>query len=303
MTGESSVTVGLEEASAEGERHRFSHEAMATVFEVHCVHEDAGYARQAAQAAFDLVDRLEQQMSRFIANSDVARVNGLAAGQSARVSPATMECLGIARHLFELTGGAFDVSIGSGLEGLELDPDAFAVHARRDGVRLDLGGIGKGYAVDRVAELLDEWELHHTLVHGGFSSVVALEPPPGRDGWPLTLSEPGGSRVLARLSARRQALSASGTRKGDHIVDPRTGRTAPKRATWVSIPRGPDPAGSPAAVADALTTAFMVLTEQEIADLCHDGPGLTAWLLLEPLEGGEAGPRLVHLAGPPRDGS
>ncbi|HXK12830.1 MAG TPA: FAD:protein FMN transferase [Vicinamibacteria bacterium] len=298
MKAEEPAPVHFGFGEAEGARQRFSHEAMATVFEVRCAHSDAAYARQAAQAAFDLVDRLEQEMSRFIANSDVSRVNGLGSGEAARVSPTTMECLGIARHLFDLTGGAFDVSIGSGLESLELDRETFTVHARRGGVRLDLGGIGKGYAVDRVAELLGEWEVGRAVVHGGFSSVVALEAPLGQDGWPLTLSEPAGGRVLVRLSARRRALSASGTRKGAHILDPRTGRPVPARAAWTSVPLGADPGASPAAVADGLSTAFMVLTEPEVADLCRDGPGLEAWLLREPLEreGGE--PRLVHLGGP-----
>ena len=82
------------------------------------------YASQAAQAAFDLVDRLEAELSRFISNSDIGRINHLAPGDETRVSPlTTMECLVIARHMFELTGGAFDVSIGTGLPSLELDVD------------------------------------------------------------------------------------------------------------------------------------------------------------------------------------
>ena len=221
------ATLALGETGPERDAHRFSHAAMATVFEVHCVHADVRYARQAAQAAFYLVDRLELELSRFIANSDIARINDLAAGRSTRVSPWTMECLENARRLYSLTGQAFDISIGSGFDRLELIPDEFAVHARAGGARLDLGGIGKGYAVDRMAEVLEEWEIPHALVHGGFSSVLALEAPPERDGWPLTLSAPGPGEdlVLARVKARRRALSASGVRKGDHILDPRTGRS------------------------------------------------------------------------------
>ena len=102
---------------------RFSHEAMATVYEVYAAHADQQYAAQAAQAAFDLVDRLERELSRFLPNSDITRINHLAAGESTRVAATTLECLGIARHMFELTGGAFDVSIGTGLPSLELDAD------------------------------------------------------------------------------------------------------------------------------------------------------------------------------------
>jgi thiamine biosynthesis lipoprotein len=262
--------------------HRFSHEAMATVFEVRCAHDALGYARQAAHAAFELVDRLEQELSRFIANSDVSRINQLSAGQATRVSSSTLECLEIARRAYDLTRGAFDVSVGSGLAGLELDPDGFFVHARASGIRLDLGGIGKGYALDRVAELLEEWDVRKALVHGGFSSVLALEPPPDGDGWPLTLSapEPLEPRVLHRISARQQALSASGTRKGDHILDPRTGRPVRKRAVWVAVGgREAGGAESPAARAEALSTAFMVLPREEAADLCRQCPGVEAWLV------------------------
>jgi FAD:protein FMN transferase len=260
--------------------HRFSHEAMATLFEIRCAHPDLGYARQAAQAAFELVDQLEQRMSRFIANSDVARINGLAAGQGTPVSPATFECLEIARRMYDLTHGAFDVSIGSGLDGLDLNPDGFVVNARAPGVRLDLGGVGKGYAVDRVAELLEEWGVRRALVHGGFSSVLALEAPPDRDGWPLTLTapEPGEPRILAQISARQKALSASGTRKGDHIVDPHSGRPVRDRAVWVAVGgREEGKSGSPAAVAECLSTAFMVLPREEITDLRRSLAGVEAW--------------------------
>lgn len=259
--------------------HRFSREAMATLFEIHCVHADAAYAGQAAHEAFDLVDRLEQHLSRFVGNSDVSRINGLAAGQAVPVSPSTMACLGIARRMYDLTGGAFDVSIGSGLRDLELVPDEFVVHAGRDGVRLDLGGIGKGYAVDRMAELLEDWGVRQALLHGGFSSVLALEAPPDREGWPLTLSSPGGDgAVLARLSASRIALSASGRRKGSHVRDPRTGEAAGGRAAWVALPRAGEGREDAAAVAEALSTAFMVLSAEEVAALQRRWPGLEAWV-------------------------
>jgi thiamine biosynthesis lipoprotein len=297
-----------------GDVRRFAHEAMATVFEVYAVHADAGYAAQAAQAAFDLVDRLERELSRFVPNSDIARVNDLRAGERTAVAPTTLECLVIARHVFELTGGAFDPSIGTGLTSLELDADEVSVRAERGGVRLDLGAIGKGYAVDLMAEVLEEWGLDQAVVHGGFSSMLALNAPAGADGWPLTLSDPrSSSRVLARLSVCQAALGASGLRKGEHIIDPRTGIPARGRlAAWVVVPRPPAastdlpaPAGqdlSPSApagqassgeapagparlaacaVTDALTTAFMLLGLEEIEALCSATPGLEAWLLAD----------------------
>ena len=261
--------------------HRSSHAAMATLFEVRCVHADPAYASQAAQAAWDVVDRIEQEQSRFVGNSDVSRINRLSAGESTRVSASTMECLEIARRMHELTGGAFDISLGSGLQGLELVPDDFTVVARTDGIRLDLGGIGKGYAVDRVAELLEEWGIPRALIHGGWSSVLALEPPPDALGWTLTLSAPDAAerRVLVRLSARQRALSASGTRKGDHILDPRTGAPVPRRAAWVAVGRGRELGRSPAALAETLSTAYMVLTAEAAAHLAERCPGIEAWVV------------------------
>jgi thiamine biosynthesis lipoprotein len=281
---------------------------MATVFEVHAAHPDARYAEQAAHAAFELADRLERELSRFLPNSDIGRINRLAAGDRTRVGSSAMECLVIARHMFELTGGAFDVSIGSGLRSLEFDQDACVVSATESGTGIDLGGIGKGYAVDLMAELLEEWGLEAAFVNGGFSSVLALEPPAGGEGWPLTLSDPGNaSRVLARFSARQTALGASGVRKSGHILDPRTGQPASgRRAAWVTVPRPTpgtaDSAGTPpraAAVADALATAFMLMHPDEIQALCERSPGLEAWILPAVDDGqGEPAP-LARFGGPP----
>ena len=102
---------------------------MNTVFEVHVAHADARYAAEGAQAAFALVDRLEGELSRFRPNSDITRLNHLAAGERARVGEAALECLLIARHVYDLTGGAFDIAIGTGLPSLEIDADAFEVRA------------------------------------------------------------------------------------------------------------------------------------------------------------------------------
>lgn len=301
--------IGFVAAGALGGVRRFSHDAMATVFEVHCVHPDQRYAAQAAQAAFDLADRLERELSRFIHNSDITRISQLAKGESARVSPSTLECLLIARHMFELTGGAFDVAIGTGLPSLDLDPDDCVVRATEAGVQIDLGGIGKGYAVDRMAELLEEWGVRAALVHGGFSSILALEPPPERDGWPLTISHPAApSRVLARVSARQTAIGASGVRKGDHIVDPRNGEPVRGRlATWVVLPRphtssadaaDDAPRLAAAAVTDALTTAFMLLSPAEIDALCWQSPGLEAWILPDSASASAGDSEAQHFAFP-----
>ena len=269
------------------------HAAMATVFEIRCASPDERQARQAARAAFDLVDRLEQELSRFIDNSDISRINHLSSGESTVVGYDAMQCLQLASLMHAETGGAFDVAIGTGFEQLQLFPAESAVLACADNVRLDLGAIGKGYAVDRVAELLEEWEIDQVLIDAGLSSVLALEPPPGREAWSLTLSEPGDTGVvLAHLAARQRALGASGIQKKDHILNPRDQTPVRARsASWVSAPRAlladisrrAGVEASPTATADALSTAFMIADADEIDAYCGRHPGLEAWILQDAL--------------------
>jgi len=305
--------IAVDKVSAYSGLLRFAHGAMATTFEIYCFCDDETYARQAAGAAFNLIDRLELELSRFVENSDIARINDLSAGESVRVSPWTMECLLIARMAYQETGGAFDISVGSGFDNLELDSGNFLVTARTDGVQLDLGGIGKGYAVDRVAELLTEWEIQSALVHGGQSSVLAMDPPANSSGWSLSLSIPRQKKdaTLTTLSASRQAFSGSGIQKNDHILDPRTmGPVRSRAAAWAGGSlevlsdfcraagiRNPEDTGwsrSPAAVAEGLSTAMMILSHGEIEDCCLKHPGLEVWLLdIDSLQA-ENPPLFVH---------
>jgi len=142
-------------------------------------------------------------------------------------------------------------------------------------LKIDLGGVGKGYAVDRMAELLRQWSIDRALVHGGFSSVLALDGPNGAEGWPITLSKPYGRRqAIARFFLRAKALSASGLQKGRHIIDPRT--AGPVEGTVAAWSCAPD-----AATADALSTAFMVMTVEEIKRYCSDHPGVLALVILK----------------------
>jgi FAD:protein FMN transferase len=229
---------------AEAMSHRFAHQAMATEFEIFCEHAEHDYAQQAAWAAFDLLDRLEGDLSRFIENSDISRINSISRGESLRVSRWTMDCLQIARQAFDETNGAFDISLGTGFASLELVAAESTVRARVDGPRLDLGGIGKGYAVDRMVDVLREWEIEAALVHGGHSSVRAMD-----GDWPVTIDG-----QLVRLT--RQVLSASGIQKKDHIVDPRSGEPVRDRTpVWVQMPAQGE---FPCAVAETWSTALMV---------------------------------------------
>ncbi|MBP7050415.1 MAG: FAD:protein FMN transferase [Phycisphaerae bacterium] len=281
--------------------HRFSHQAMATTFEVRVQHEDRTYAQQAAAAAFDEVDRIEGVLSRYLESSDVTQINHLPAGTPVHIALDTFECLRISAEMHSQTGGAFDVTVGflidcwrdeekrprtpsaeelqfaldhTGTDLILLDEPTCAVALLASPLRIDLGGVGKGYAVDRMAEMLKEWDIDRALIHGGFSSVLAIEPPVGMEGWPVTLSHPRDrSRTLARLSLSHGSVSGSGVEKGQHIIDPRTGRPVEgKLATWSVAPD--------AACADALSTAFMVMTAAEVADYCRDHSDVRGLLIL-----------------------
>ncbi len=267
--------------------YRFEHPAMATVFEVIVAHPDRVYAEQAADAAFEELDRIEEEFSRYLENSDISRINNADVGQRIRVGLDTFECLQIALRMERETRGAFDIAVSAGSfenhansEEAATDSSPFllnkskrTIELTRKGVRLDLGGIGKGYAVDRMGELLRDWEVDSALIHGGQSSVLALEAPTGEKGWPVTLTNPFGKHeIFDRLDLLNCAMGASGLRKGPHILDPRTGTVLEqKRAVWVCA--------SSATVADALSTASMVMTLQEIDQYCKNRHKISALIV------------------------
>jgi thiamine biosynthesis lipoprotein len=281
---------------------RFSHEAMATTFEIIVVYEDERYARQAAAAAFNEVDRLEGELSRFVENSDISRINNLLSNEPLLLGLDAFECLRTSARLYAETNGAFDITIGSllkcwrnkdgsrrtpsedeielarqhtGTYLLELDETELTIKLPAGPVQVDLGGVGKGYAVDRAGELLREWSIDSALISGGYSSVLALDAPPGTKGWPLTLSDPADRKqILARPCLRGGALSGSGVQKGGHIISPRTGRPVEgKLAAWSSAPD--------AATADALSTAFMIMSPDEIKRHCTLHPERLAMVIMQ----------------------
>ena len=280
----------------------FSHEAMATTFELLIVHEDERYAGQAAVAAFNEVDRLELELSRFLENSDITRINNLPANQPLQLGLDTFECLKVAQRVYAETNGAFDITIGTllkcwrnddgsprkpspkeidiarmhtGMNLLQLNEAEHTIMLSASPVQIDLGGVGKGYAVDRVAELLREWCIDVALISGGYSSVLAMDAPPGKNGWPLTMTNPAGDKeILARPFLKNGALSGSGVQKGGHIIDPRTAQAVKGRcAAWSSAPD--------AATADALSTAFMIMDLDEIEKYCSKHPETLAMVIIK----------------------
>lgn len=258
-----------------GTVHR--HEAMATTFEITIAGQEEAYARQAARAAFRELDRLEGELSRFVESSDIARASRLEAGGAIVIGEDAMECLLIAAEIAQETGRAFDPAYGSergpdladDAPAFTLDPPAHMLTARASRLRLDLGAVGKGYALDRLAGVLGDWGVDSACLNSGGSTALALDGPPSRAGWPVGLGEGDARRELALA---RNALSGSGIAvKGSHLIDPRTQGTAARALrAWASSPS--------AAVADALSTAFFVMGDAEVAAFCTSHPDVGAAL-------------------------
>lgn len=292
--------------SSEGPIHRFAGEGMGTVFEVVVAGQEADYAAQASQAVFREIERLESLFSRFNATSEVGQLNRLLPEDSLSISVETYECLQSAETVRRETGGAFDVNFRksagySDRKSFDLTAtDAgFRVRVHRPllrrapaGLDLDLGAIGKGFALDRSASILIDWGVERFLIHGGTSTALAAGSAPGlsagETGWPVGV---GGGWELAEIPKRvllcNRALSGSGTEvKGRHIVDSRTGGRAEAHvAAWVCHPS--------AALADALSTAFMAMTERKVRRYCQNHPDVWALLITPKRKARMFNPQLI----------
>lgn len=283
---------------------RFAHFSMGTTFELLIAGEEEKYARQASLAVFAEIDRIKDLFSRFDPSSEIGQINRLRSGQSMRIGLETYDCLKTALWVQSQTHGAFDVNVGALIkyrknaapEGGQPSADILnrlylsrtrrgysvkfhSAKGKKDTatLALDLGGIGKGYALDRTLDVLSDWGIERALVHGGTSTAIAKGTPSSGlgkiKGWPVGV---GGDwrcpKAPRKFFLKDRALSGSGTEvKGDHIVDPRTGKSARGHlAAWVSHPS--------AAVADALSTAFMVMGPDKVRTFCADH--LDVWALV-----------------------
>ncbi len=251
-------------------------EAMATDFSITIVHTDPRYARQAATECLCKLDALEQLLSRFVNHSDIARIGRLDADHSLPIAAETYDCLRIALQVEAETQGAFNIayqhrpsSLAAKLLKLVEPPPT--VRVTDASVPLDLGGIGKGFALDHMAAALADWELPSYLLRASASTLLAGSPPPETRGWPIRLGPSGDRR---RLLLSNVALSGSGTAvKGGHIFDPTSALPAMHfRMTWAGA--------TSAAQADAMSTALMVMHDAAIKKLCQRRPDVLAYVLV-----------------------
>jgi thiamine biosynthesis lipoprotein len=291
---------------------RVHRRAMACRFEVTLSGED-GRQVPAAREALDEVDRIEDSLTVFRETSDLVRVNRAAAAAPVPVDDGLFSLLRLCRELHDRTQGAFDITStplsrcwgflrregrlpspeeiaaareAVGMEGVELDEGRRTVRFRRPGLELNLGSVGKGYALRRGGDLLRERGVSHALLSAGGSSVLAIGG--RRGGWVVDLRSRQVQRDrLARLRLRDAALATSGageqfievagTRYG-HVLDPRTGSPAAGVLSASVVT-------ADAAVADALSTAFLVGGADLARRYCAAHPGTLA--LVTPDDGSE----------------
>jgi thiamine biosynthesis lipoprotein len=290
---------------------RVSRRAMATTFEVAIPAGTHPDAVAAATAALDLIDLLEDQLTVYRDHSEVSRLNVSAADRPVVAEEQLFElferCAGWTRE----TEGAFDVAVGaiirawgflkregrvpdprerneamarSGFRHVILNPESRSVKYRVPGLEINLGAVGKGYALDRAAQLLrEEWGVRSALLHGGGSSAYAIGFPPGdARGWPVRLKHPDSpdeslgtvylrDRGLGTSAATFQFFEYKGQKLG-HLLDPRTGWPATGTAN-ASV------TAATAAEADAMSTAAFVLGVAGTERLLRLKPNLGAIIL------------------------
>lgn len=269
---------------------------------------------EAGCTALDEVERLESKLSVYQAGSDISSINRSAFESPVPLDSEMLALLQTAARLTEATNGAFDIATGalirtwgffrgpkhvpseaereqalasSGMAQVDLDTVSRTVRFRRSGLELNLGSLGKGYAIDRALEgIRRQFGAHCVLMQGGQSSLKALGAPPREPrGWKVAISHPcHPGRAVATVHLRNRALGTSGAanqyfihngRRYGHVLDPRTGWPADQLASASAL-------APSAAEADALSTAFFVMGVEPTRQYCRKHPEVSAVLVTKP---------------------
>ncbi|MCC5861871.1 MAG: FAD:protein FMN transferase [Gammaproteobacteria bacterium] len=282
----------LAAAPAAAEWHREEAPLMGTSVSVELWHEDAETGRAAARAVMAEYHRINARMSNYREDSEISHVNRVAYAAPVTVSEELFGLLARALEISRLSDGAFDITfdsvgqhydfrsgqrpdaatLASELEVLdyrlvELDEATRSVRFLAEGVRLNLGGIGKGYAVERGAEILRERGIAHALLNAGGDSRV-IGDRRGQPWWTGIRDPRDADQVVVRLPLQDEAVSTSGDYERyfeaegvryHHILDPASGLPVGSLRSATVI--GPD-----AVLTDALsTTVFVLGVEQGMA--------------------------------------
>ncbi len=266
---------------------RLARRAMACRFELILEGEDAPRLRAAGEAALREIEWLETRLSRFLPASDTSRINARAATEAVPVESWLFELLKRCRRLHDRTNGAFDLTVGplmqawgfygdggrvpdddalaearrrTGMRLVNLDEAQRAVRFAREGVALDFGAIGKGYAVDEAIHILREAGVERAFLHGGTSTMYGLGQPADAEAWNVAIVDPGAAdEPVAVVALRDEALSVSAASGKSfefegvcygHVLDPRLGKPVRGAALAAAV-------AASAETGDAVSTALL----------------------------------------------
>ncbi|MGP0069848.1 MAG: FAD:protein FMN transferase [Isosphaeraceae bacterium] len=287
-------------------RFEFEETHMASPFHLVLYSMDEATARRASRAAFDRIAALNKVLSDYDPESELSRLSQAAGGPPVRVSADLFDVLERSRRISERSGGAFDVTIAPvgrlwrrarrdgklpdpariaelrqlvGYEKMVLDPMARTVRLLRPGMKLDVGGIAKGYAAQAALDVLKAAGVNRALV-GGAGDIVVGDPPPDADGWRIAIAplDPKQGDRPPTLLLKNAAVSTAGDaerfviidgHRYSHIINPATGLGHEDRAAVTVV--APD-----GATADALETTAYLLGPDRGLKLVNETPGASA---------------------------
>lgn len=290
--------------------------AMGTVFEILIYGDDKGNLSAAARQALREIVNLDDQLSRWKSGTDISRINAYASLKGGvRVEPELFGLLLRARQIWSESDGAFDITVAPlvkawglyekkprlptsgelksalevvGMQHVVFDEEERTIFFKRCGMEIDLGGIGKGVAVDRAAEVLEACKLKAALVNSGASSMYAIGSPPGQQAWHIGIRDPSTEeKAIATIGLRDGSVSTSGApeklfevgeKSYSHILDPRTGFPAEGMVSATAVTES-------ATVSDALATAFFVLGSEGTEKYCRAHTDVKALLVPRPKKG------------------